>query len=74
MFYFRFCAIVFIFTFFISDGICIPKIYEGVDIRSGKETKLSLGSSSYVVAYFLNGQCPCSQSHFDHLNELQKKI
>ena len=36
--------------------------------------KLSLDSSSYVVAYFLNGQCPCSQSHFDHLNELQKKI
>lgn len=25
------------------------------------------------VFYFLNGRCPCSQSHFSHLNSLQKK-
>lgn len=24
------------------------------------------------VIVFLNSQCPCSQAHFDHLNELQK--
>ena len=24
------------------------------------------------VLLFLNSQCPCSQSHFDHLNQLQK--
>ena len=63
-------VLLFILSF---EILAVEKNYEGVDIRSGKETKLSLDSSSYVVAYFLNGQCPCSQSHFDHLNELQKK-
>ncbi len=63
-------AFLLIYSF---EIMAVVKNYDGVDIRSGNKTKLSLDRSVYVVAYFLNGQCPCSQSHFDHLNELQKK-
>lgn len=48
------------------------RIYSGHDIRDGKEITVNLNERP-IVALFLNADCPCSQSHFDHLNSLQKK-
>lgn len=33
----------------------------------------NLSQKKYKVIYFINADCPCSQSHFDHINALSKK-
>ena len=59
-------------TFFLVS-VTHSKSFEGLDLLSGKDIKKTFDEKKYLVAYFLSSSCPCSQAHFDHLNELQKK-
>lgn len=46
----------------------------GKDLISGQDVTIKdLKTRKYTIFYFLNSLCPCSQAHFDHLNELNKK-
>lgn len=47
--------------------------YIGLDLISNKQVEVQTSKAAYTVAYFLSSSCPCSQAHFSHLNELQKK-
>ncbi len=47
--------------------------YSGLDLISDKNIEVETSKKAYTVAYFLSSSCPCSQAHFTHLNELQKK-
>jgi peroxiredoxin len=47
--------------------------FEGVDLRDKTSFVKDIGKNNYIVAYFLSATCPCSQGHFDLLNNLQKE-
>lgn len=44
----------------------------GLNLISGKTTSIK-NKNRPTVAFFLNRSCPCSQAHFDHLNNLSKE-
>ena len=48
------------------------KTFEGIDLRDKSTYSKMLGKSKFLVAYFLSATCPCSQAHFNLLNDLQK--
>lgn len=56
----------------VQAAIDVEKI-SGKDIISEKPLQLSAKSKKYSVFYFLNSLCPCSQAHYDHLNELKRQ-
>jgi len=65
-------SVVFLFIS-LTQVSASEKRYEGVDLRNNHAVSVKFSSKKFLVAYFLNRGCPCSQAHFDHLNDLQKK-
>ena len=65
---------VILITFFINSCFADSKTgFIGLDLRPNKgKTEISRRQGHFTVAYFLSSGCPCSQAHFDHLNQLQK--
>ncbi len=61
-------------VFFVFRAYGIPKIFEGIDLRRDREVSLDLSGERNIVAIFLSSNCPCSQSHFDYLNDLTKQF
>ncbi|MBT4762299.1 MAG: redoxin domain-containing protein [Bdellovibrionaceae bacterium] len=67
-----FAALVFAF-FLVFAPTAQAKPFKGIDLTSNINYEKKLGLKKPIVAYFLSTGCPCSQAHFDHLNQLQKK-
>ncbi len=59
------------FILFALSSSLPAKTISGFDLVSNKSIEKNITSKAQVYI-FLSSQCPCSQSHFDHLNELQK--
>lgn len=61
-------------TFLIS--LCFASVQsgpiQGWDLRTQKSIEIPATSTARAVV-FLSAKCPCSNSHVEHLNELQKK-
>lgn len=49
------------------------KLFVGLDLRDKTPFSKNIGKEKHLVAYFLSATCPCSQAHFDLLNNLQKQ-
>jgi peroxiredoxin len=60
-------------SFFISLQSYSRPSFEGTDMRTKNFHKVQIKKNENLVLYFLNSNCPCSQAHFDHLNQLQKQ-
>jgi hypothetical protein len=61
------CLLIFLFSNTLS-ALSIG----GLDLVSNKNVERLEEKSQVKVIIFLSSICPCSQAHFDHLNELQK--
>lgn len=67
---------IFVATLLFTLGfnvLAVPVKFQGVDLRNDTVVSLDFTGKNYLVVYFLSSSCPCSQSHFDHLNDLEKK-
>jgi hypothetical protein len=45
--------------------------YQGFDFVSQKTQDYKLTQKDYTIIYFFNAECPCSDAHFQYLNELK---
>lgn len=61
-----------LFSIFCYGQAFAKQIYTGYDLVSKKNIKFDVNDNDKLVVYFLSAWCPCSQSSFNHLNELQK--
>jgi len=62
-----------IFILMVMSFHSLAKPYMGMDLITDKSVSIESKKKDYTVAYFLSSSCPCSQAHFTHLNNLQKK-
>jgi peroxiredoxin len=50
-----------------------PLIIEGKNLRQDmKNWRMEIGDKQGLVLLFISATCPCSQSYFSHLNQMQK--
>lgn len=54
------------------SNLAIAANFEGLDIISDKEISIDTKSNAFVLI-FMSESCPCSESHFEYLNELKAK-
>ncbi|MFN8370889.1 MAG: thioredoxin-like domain-containing protein, partial [Bacteriovoracaceae bacterium] len=66
-------SVLFFFLFIFSFCTLSLQAEVELDLISKKNIDIPLDQKKIRVIYFLSSQCPCSQSHFDHLNQLKNQ-
>lgn len=66
----QFVIVLFVSTNVLAQSVPANLVGLGLD---GKEKKQKIDANQTYVVSFLSSECPCSQSHVQHLMELQQK-